>query len=43
MYPNKSIVLFEKEIVMKSLIYYPGFEMKDEQQLKFALLYMDEL
>lgn len=26
---------------MKGLIYYPGFEVKDETWLKFALLYLD--
>lgn len=28
---------------MKSMIYYPGFELKSEKWLKFALLYFDEL
>jgi len=28
---------------MKNLIYYPGFDVKDENWLKFALLYIDEL
>lgn len=28
---------------MKSMIYYPGFEVKDETWLKFALLYFEEL
>ena len=28
---------------MKSMIYYPGFEIKDETWLKFALLYFEEL
>ncbi len=28
---------------MNKLIYYPGFEIKDENWLKFALLYIDEL
>ena len=37
MYINKD---FE---IMKSMIYYPGFEVKDEAWLKFALLYFEEL
>ena len=28
---------------MGSMIYYPGFELKDEKWLKYALLYFDEL
>lgn len=28
---------------MKDMIYYPGFEVKDETWLKFALLYLDRL
>ena len=28
---------------MKNLIYYPGFEIQDENWLKFALLYIEEL
>lgn len=28
---------------MKDMIYYPGFETKDENWLKFALLYFDTL
>lgn len=28
---------------MKSMIYYPGFEVKNETWLKFALLYFEEL
>ena len=28
---------------MKELLYYPGFEIKDEQWLKFALLYLDHI
>lgn len=28
---------------MNNLIYYPGFEMKNETKLRFALLYFDEL
>lgn len=28
---------------MKSLLYYPGFEIQDENFLKFALLYLDEI
>ncbi len=28
---------------MKSLLYYPGFEVRSEDWLKFALLYLDEL
>lgn len=28
---------------MKELLYYPGFEVKDETWLKFALLYLDHI
>ena len=28
---------------MKGMIYYPGFEVKDETWLKFALLYLDRI
>ena len=28
---------------MKQLIYYPGFEVQNEQWLKFALLYVNQL
>lgn len=28
---------------MKSIIYYPGFEVQNEKWLKFALLYFEEL
>ena len=28
---------------MKDMIYYPGFETRDENWLKFALLYFDTL
>lgn len=28
---------------MKELLYYPGFEIKDKQWLKFALLYLDHI
>jgi len=28
---------------MQKLLYYPNFEMKNENFLKFALLYIDEI
>ena len=40
---QKTYLHEQGEAKMKSMVYYPGFEVQNEKWLKFALLYFEEL